>query len=91
MAKARIAINGFGRIGRLAARRAMTRADLELVAINDLADNDALTYLFTHDSVQGGYQGEVNLDGGTLQIQWREDGVWMTGPTAHVFDGVWHG
>ena len=34
---------------------------------------------------------EVALDGGTLGIEWREDGVWMTGPTAHVFDGVWHG
>ena len=31
---------------------------------------------------------EVELDGGTLQIDWRDDGVWMTGPTAHVFDGV---
>ncbi|MBM2575455.1 diaminopimelate epimerase [Jannaschia sp. Os4] len=33
----------------------------------------------------------VDLDGGRLDIDWREDGVWMTGPTAHVFDGVWHG
>ena len=33
----------------------------------------------------------VVLDGGELGIDWREDGVWMTGPTAHVFDGVWHG
>lgn len=31
----------------------------------------------------------IDLDGGTLHIDWREDGVWMTGPTAHVFDGVW--
>jgi diaminopimelate epimerase len=31
----------------------------------------------------------IDLDGGTLQISWRDDGVWMTGPTAHVFDGVW--
>ncbi|MDA9980250.1 diaminopimelate epimerase [Yoonia sp.] len=31
----------------------------------------------------------IELDGGTLQISWRDDGVWMTGPTAHVFDGVW--
>lgn len=31
----------------------------------------------------------IELDGGTLQISWREDGVWMTGPTAHVFDGQW--
>ncbi|QDC07869.1 diaminopimelate epimerase [Oceanicola sp. D3] len=33
----------------------------------------------------------IDLDGGTIHIDWREDGVWMTGPTAHVFDGVWHG
>ena len=32
----------------------------------------------------------IDLDGGTLDISWRDDGVWMTGPTAHVFDGVWH-
>ena len=31
----------------------------------------------------------IELDGGTLQVSWREDGVWMTGPTAYVFDGVW--
>ena len=31
----------------------------------------------------------ITLDGGTLQISWRDDGVWMTGPTAHVFDGQW--
>jgi len=33
----------------------------------------------------------VNVPGGRLEIDWREDGVWMTGPTAHVFDGVWRG
>lgn len=33
----------------------------------------------------------VNVPGGQLEIDWREDGVWMTGPTAHVFDGVWRG
>ncbi|SEM99900.1 diaminopimelate epimerase [Loktanella fryxellensis] len=33
----------------------------------------------------------IDLDGGTLRVDWRCDGVWMTGPTAHVFDGVWHG
>lgn len=31
----------------------------------------------------------IDLDGGTLHISWRDDGVWMTGPTAHVFDGQW--
>ncbi|MEM8824321.1 MAG: diaminopimelate epimerase [Pseudomonadota bacterium] len=33
----------------------------------------------------------IDLDGGQIHIDWRDDGVWMTGPTAHVFDGVWHG
>ena len=36
-----------------------------------------------------GREVTIDLDGGTLQISWRDDGVWMTGPTAHVFDGVW--
>ncbi|MEM8849978.1 MAG: diaminopimelate epimerase [Pseudomonadota bacterium] len=34
---------------------------------------------------------QIDLDGGTIHVDWRDDGVWMTGPTAHVFDGVWHG
>lgn len=34
---------------------------------------------------------KVNVPGGQLDIDWRDDGVWMTGPTAHVFDGVWRG
>jgi diaminopimelate epimerase len=33
----------------------------------------------------------MELDGGTLHIDWHDDGVWMSGPTAHVFDGIWHG
>lgn len=33
----------------------------------------------------------IDLDGGTIDIDWRDDGVWMTGPTAHVFDGFWRG
>ena len=37
-----------------------------------------------------GRKVQIDLDGGTLHIDWRDDGVWMTGPTAHVFDGVWY-
>lgn len=33
---------------------------------------------------------KLTLDGGDIQVSWKDDGVWMTGPTAHVFDGVWH-
>ena len=38
-----------------------------------------------------GRRVRVNVPGGQLEIDWREDGVWMTGPTAYVFDGVWRG
>jgi diaminopimelate epimerase len=38
-----------------------------------------------------GRKVQITLDGGILQIDWRDDGVWMSGPTAHVFDGIWHG
>ncbi len=65
---ARIAINGFGRIGRLAARRVLKDPELELVAINDLADNEALTYLFKYDSVHGSFGGQVAIDGDTLHV-----------------------
>ena len=37
-----------------------------------------------------GRRVSLDLDGGRIEIDWRADGVWMTGPTAHVFDGVWH-
>ena len=36
-----------------------------------------------------GRKVRIDLDGGTLEIDWRDDGVWMTGPTAHVFNGQW--
>jgi len=68
MSKTRIAINGFGRIGRLAARTVLDRPDLELVAINDLADNAALTYLFANDSVQGRFNKPLHLEGETLYV-----------------------
>lgn len=68
MSKTRVAINGFGRIGRLAARNILADANMELVAINDLADNEALTYLFKYDSVHGTYPGDVKLDGEVLIV-----------------------
>ena len=53
----KIAINGFGRIGRLAFRKVFGMKDAEIVAINDLASPDMLAYLLKYDSVQGGYHG----------------------------------
>ena len=49
----RIAINGFGRIGRVFYRQASSNPDFEIVAVNDLADKDNLLYLLEHDSVYG--------------------------------------
>lgn len=68
----RIAINGFGRIGRLVARAMLQRnADLELVAINDLADATANAWLFARDSVHGRWPGSVTADGSDMVIDGR--------------------
>ncbi|HWI85958.1 MAG TPA: type I glyceraldehyde-3-phosphate dehydrogenase [Sphingomonas sp.] len=66
----RVAINGFGRIGRLVARAIISRPDcgLELVAINDLADAPSNALLFKRDSVHGAWPGEVRADGNDLII-----------------------
>src|ERR1051325_7770252 len=66
----RVAINGFGRIGRLVARALLQKADsgLELVAINDLADAESNALLFKRDSVHGAYPGEVRADGNDLIV-----------------------
>jgi glyceraldehyde 3-phosphate dehydrogenase len=66
----RVAINGFGRIGRLVARAVLANADkgLELVAINDLADAESNALLFKRDSVHGAYAGEVRAEGNDLIV-----------------------
>jgi glyceraldehyde 3-phosphate dehydrogenase len=66
----RVAINGFGRIGRLVARAILEKKDsgLELVAINDLADAKSNAMLFKRDSVHGAYPGEVSAEGNDLII-----------------------
>ena len=60
--KTKVAINGFGRIGRIAFRIAHDRTDLEVVGINDLTDTKTLAYLLTHDSNYGKYHHEVGFD-----------------------------
>ena len=67
---AKVAINGFGRIGRLVARAILAKPEsgLELVSINDLADAKANARLFKRDSVHGAYPGTVEVDGNDLII-----------------------
>jgi glyceraldehyde 3-phosphate dehydrogenase len=66
----RVAINGFGRIGRLVARAILERPDcgLDLVSVNDLADAKANAWLFKHDSVHGKFPGEVKAEGNDIVV-----------------------
>jgi len=65
----RVAINGFGRIGRMVFRAATKEfSDIEIVAINDLLDPDYLAYMLKYDSVHGRFQGEISVDGGALVV-----------------------
>jgi glyceraldehyde 3-phosphate dehydrogenase len=66
--KTRVAINGFGRIGRNAFKIAFARDDLEIIAINDLTDTKTLAYLLKHDSNYGAYDKEVSYDDKNLVV-----------------------
>ncbi len=62
MSKVRVAINGFGRIGRMTSRVLLEREDIELIAINDLTDNGTLAHLFKYDSIHGRFKGTVEAN-----------------------------
>ena len=71
----RIAINGFGRIGRIFLRSILAKSNIQVVAINDLADTTTLAHLFKYDSVHRGFNGIVNsssdnlfINGGSIKI-----------------------
>jgi len=64
----KIAINGFGRIGRNAFKIAFDRSDIEIVAINDLTDNKTLAHLLKHDSSYGEYAHEVSYDDNSITV-----------------------
>jgi glyceraldehyde 3-phosphate dehydrogenase len=69
MAKTRVGINGFGRIGRNFFRAAHARdADFEIVAFNDLGDVQTMAHLLRHDSVLGPFNGTVEVEGGSLKV-----------------------
>lgn len=71
-----IAINGFGRIGRLVFRIASRRKDIRIVAINDIVPPDNLAYLLKYDSTHGKFQGNISLEG---------DMIVVDGNKIHVF------
>lgn len=68
MTAPRVAINGFGRIGRTVMRIAKQRNHLDVIAVNDLATPDQLAYAFRYDSIHGRYPGHVKVDGDVMDI-----------------------
>ena len=73
MAKTRVGINGFGRIGRNFFRAALERgADFDVVAFNDLGDVPTMAHLLRHDSVLGPFDGTVEVESGSLKVNGNE-------------------
>ncbi|MBL7825477.1 MAG: type I glyceraldehyde-3-phosphate dehydrogenase [Saprospiraceae bacterium] len=68
MAKKRIAINGFGRIGRLTLRNLVKNPNVEVVAINDLTDNQTLAHLLKYDTMHGKFDGTVSADENSITV-----------------------
>jgi len=64
----RVAINGFGRIGRIFLRNVLSKPDIQVVAINDLTDTHTLAHLFKYDSVHRGFNGTVTADDEYLYV-----------------------
>ncbi|RLC52785.1 MAG: type I glyceraldehyde-3-phosphate dehydrogenase [Candidatus Cloacimonadota bacterium] len=67
-----IAINGFGRIGRLVFRRMMEMEELNVVAINDLTDSKTLAHLLKYDSVHGTYQKDIEVTDNSIIVNGKE-------------------
>jgi glyceraldehyde 3-phosphate dehydrogenase len=68
----KVAINGFGRIGRLALRLMINNPEFDVVAINDLTDSKTLSHLFKYDSAQGRFDGEIQVKEGGFIVNGKE-------------------
>ena len=68
----KMAINGFGRIGRVVFREALKSEEIEIVAINDLTDAAMLAHLLKYDSVHGIFDAEVSSDGDYLVVNGKK-------------------
>jgi glyceraldehyde 3-phosphate dehydrogenase len=68
MAKIKVGINGFGRIGRLVFRAAVARPDIEITGINDLIDVEYMSYMLRYDSTHGQFKGKVEVKDGKLVV-----------------------
>ncbi|MCW3075729.1 MAG: type glyceraldehyde-3-phosphate dehydrogenase [Bacteroidetes bacterium] len=91
MNKIKVAINGFGRIGRIYFRNAINHPQIEIVAINDVTDTETLAHLLKYDSVHRAFNGEIKIEGKDIlvngkkikivsskdpsQLPWKEHGI----------------
>src|SRR3954469_15870680 len=76
MKKIKVAINGFGRIGRISLRIMLQRENIEVVAINDLTDSKTLAHLFKYDSVHRRLEGEVRAEGKAIIVNGKKIAVY---------------
>lgn len=84
MKKVNVAINGFGRIGRLALRIMLDNPYIEIKAINDLTDADTLKHLFKYDSVHGVYKGDIRVEDEELCINDRKIKIYSERDPLHL-------
>lgn len=84
MGQIKVAINGFGRIGRLTFRAALERNDIEIVAVNDLTDSKTLAHLLKYDSVHGKFPGTVGVDGDYLVVNGKKIRVYAEKDPANL-------
>lgn len=68
----KVAINGFGRIGRLAFRRIQDVEGIDVVAVNDLTDDEMLAHLLKYDTTQGRFTGEVEVEKDGFRVNGQE-------------------
>src|SRR5687767_9756414 len=68
----KVGINGFGRIGRLAFRAALTRKDIEIVGLNDIVDPEYMAYMLKYDSTHGKFDGTVEVKDGNLVVNGKK-------------------
>ena len=84
MTKIKVAINGFGRIGRVTARAILKNENLQIVAINDLTDAETLAHLFKYDSIHRTYEGEVSSTEDKITINGNDIAVYAERDPANI-------
>lgn len=84
MTKIKVAINGFGRIGRVTARAILKNENLDIVAINDLTDAKTLAHLFKYDSVHRTFEGDVSSSEGKITINGNDIAIYAERDPANI-------